>query len=86
MIDAIRFNRELDGLGEKDRVLIQFGRDLLRKHRIAAAQFARMVEIFGRQGTVELAAAIGDYTMTAVVLNAVDQRVPPERKDTLPVK
>lgn len=86
VIDAIKFNKSVDDFGEKERVLIQFGRDLLRKHKAEPAQFAKMVDLFGRQGTIELTATIGDYVMTAIVLNAVDQHLPPERKPLLPPK
>jgi len=87
VIDSVKFNRSLDDLSEKERVLIQYGRNLLRKHKIESAEFAKMVDLFGRQGTIELTATIGDYAMTALVLNAVDQQLPPERQPgLLPVK
>jgi len=84
VIDAVKFNRSLEGLPEKDSTVIQFGRDLFRKHRVDNAQFDKMVELFGKQGTIELVMTIGDYAMTAVLLNAVDQHLPPERKPLLP--
>jgi 4-carboxymuconolactone decarboxylase len=86
VIDSIKFNRDLDGLSEKDRVLIQFGRDSLRRHRIDSTEYAKMAALFGQRGTLELAAAIGDYIMTAVVLNAIDQRIITQQVDPLPVK
>jgi 4-carboxymuconolactone decarboxylase len=79
VIDTIKYNRPLDGLPEKDRTLIQFGRDLLKKHHIESAMFKKMVEQFGTQGTIELTMTIGDYVMTALLLNAVDQQLPPDR-------
>jgi 4-carboxymuconolactone decarboxylase len=79
VIDTIKYNRSLDGLPEKDRTLIQFGRDLLKKHHIESAMFKKMVEQFGTQGTIELTMTIGDYVMTALLLNAVDQQLPPDR-------
>jgi len=45
--------------------------------------FAKMVDLFGRQGTIEITMIMGDYTMTAMLLNAVDQHVPPERGEPL---
>jgi hypothetical protein len=47
-IDAIKFNRGLDGLPEKDATLVHFGRDLLRKHKVDSALYAKVVETFGR--------------------------------------
>ena len=46
--------------------------------------FAKMVSLFGRRGTMEIAIVMGDYAMTAMVLNAVDQRLPPGRESLLP--
>jgi len=83
-IDAIKFNRVLDGLPEKDATLVRFGRDLLRKHKVDAALYAKVVDTFGRQGMIDITVAIGDYLMTALVLNAVDQQLPPDRKALLP--
>ena len=83
-IDAIRFNRPIDGLPDKDRLVIQFGRTLLKQHKVPPALYAKVVETFGRQGMVELTMSLGDYVMTAILLNAVDQRVPPDRTVNLP--
>ncbi len=83
-IDAIKFNRGLDGLPEKDATLVAFGRALLRKHKVDSALYSKVVETFGRQGMIDISVAIGDYLMTALVLNAVDQQLPPDRKPLLP--
>jgi 4-carboxymuconolactone decarboxylase len=85
IIDTVKFNRSLDGLPEKDATVIQYGRDLLRKHKADLALYNKMVELFGRQGMMELTMTIGDYVMTAVLLNAVDQQLPPDRKPLLPL-
>ena len=85
IIDAIKFNRSLDGLPEKEATIIQYGRDLMRKHKVDLALFNKVVELFGRQGMMELTMTIGDYAMTAILLNAVDQQLPPDRKALLPV-
>jgi hypothetical protein len=37
------------------------------------------------QGAVEITVVMGDYTMAAVMLTAVDQQLPPDRKPMLPV-
>lgn len=85
IIDAIKYRRPLDGVPEKERTLIQFGRNLLTRHHIESAEFKKMVEIFGQQGTIEMTMTIGDYAMTALLLNAVDQRLPPDRQPLLPI-
>jgi 4-carboxymuconolactone decarboxylase len=84
VIDAIKYNRDPAGLPEKEASVIQFGRDLLRKHRASPEQYAKIVQLFGKQGLTELTATIGDYVMVAIMLNAVDQQLPPDRKPLLP--
>jgi 4-carboxymuconolactone decarboxylase len=86
VIDAIKFDRPVAGLPEREATVIEFGRALLRgDHQVPPALFAKMVSLFGRQGTVEIVMIMGDYTMTAMLLNAVDQRLPPGREPLLPL-
>jgi 4-carboxymuconolactone decarboxylase len=75
-IDAIRFNRTADGLPEKDALVIRFGRALFRDHKVSPELYAKVVEVFGKQGMFELTAIMGDYAMAAIMLRAVDQHVP----------
>lgn len=85
-IEAIKFNHGVEGLPEKDATLVRFGRDLLRKHKVDSALYAKVIEQFGREGMIDITVAIGDYVMTALVLNAVDQQLPPDRKPLLPAR
>ena len=48
--------------------------------------WAKTVELFGRQGAVEITAIIGDYVMAGIMLTAVDQQLPPGREALLPVR
>jgi len=86
IIDVIKYGKEVVGLSEKDTLIIRFGRQLFRQHKLDSALFAKAVELFGRQGTVEMAAVMGDYAMAAIMLTAADQQLPPDRKPTLPAK
>jgi 4-carboxymuconolactone decarboxylase len=85
-IDAVKFNREVTGLDEKDATVIRLGRALLRDHKVSPELWAKTVELFGRQGAVEIPLIIGDYVMAGLMLTAVDQQLPAERKPLLPVK
>jgi 4-carboxymuconolactone decarboxylase len=85
-IDAVKFNRDVTGLEEKDATVIRLGRALLRDHKVSPELWAKTVELFGPQGAVEIPAIIGDYVMAGLMLTAVDQQLPPERKPLLPVK
>ena len=85
VVDVIKYDRPVTGLPEKEGTVIEFGRALLRGDRhVPPELFARMVTLFGRQGTIEITMIMGDYTMTAMLLNAVDQHLPPGRQPLLP--
>jgi 4-carboxymuconolactone decarboxylase len=85
VIDAIKFKRSTDGLPERDATLIDYARALLLgDHQVPSVLFARMVELFGREGTIEITMVIGSYTMTAMLLNAVDQQLPAGMESSLP--
>ena len=86
VIDAVKFNRDVAGLPDKDATVIRLGRALFREHKVSPALWARTVELFGRQGAVEISVIMGDYAMAAVMLTAVDQQLPPGREALLPVK
>ena len=86
VIDAVKHNRDVAGLPEKDATVIRLGRALFREHKVSPALWAKTVELFGRQGAVEITAIMGDYAMAAVMLTAVDQQLPPGREALLPVR
>ena len=85
-IDAVKLNRDVAGLPEKDATVIRLGRALFREHKVPPALWAKTVELFGKQGAVEITAIMGDYAMAAVMLTAVDQQLPPGREALLPIK
>jgi hypothetical protein len=64
--------------------MITFGRALLRENKVSSEQWAKMVELLGRQGTVDFMSIMGDYIRVGIMLNAVDQQMPPDRKALLP--
>lgn len=87
VIDAIKFEMPTDGLPEQDATLINYARALLLgDHQVPSELFARMVEMFGRESTIEITMVIGSYTMTAILLNAVDQHLPESLESTLPTE
>jgi 4-carboxymuconolactone decarboxylase len=84
VIDAIKYNLPPDDLGARDRLIIRFARALLREHEVSSELYAEVVDTFGRQGMVELAAIMGDYIMVGLVLTAADQHLPENLPNTLP--
>ncbi len=76
-IEAVKFNRSLDGLPPKEALVVEFGRALFRdQHRVSSELYARVVKEFGQEGMFELTSAMADYAMAAIMLRAVDQHVP----------
>ena len=61
VIDAIKFNRDLKGVPEKDATIIRLGRAIFRDHKVAPELWARMEQHFGRQGAVEVTTVMADY-------------------------
>ena len=84
VIDAVKYNKDASGAGEKETTVIRLGRQLLREHKLDSGTFAKAVELFGKQGTVELVTLMGDYTLNGLLLDALDQHLPADRKPLLP--
>jgi 4-carboxymuconolactone decarboxylase len=84
VIDVVKYDRDVAGLPDKDATLIKFGRGLFRDHRVSSELWNKMISHFGRQHTVQIMAIMGDYFRVALMLNAVDQQLPPGRRALLP--
>ena len=85
IIDIVKYRKPIAGLGKKEALIVSFGRELFREKKVSSRTFAEAVEVFGQPGVVNLAALMGNYAMTAVILNAVDQRLPPDQTPLLPI-
>ena len=83
-VDTVKFNREPMGLSAEENLIIVLGRQLMRDHKLDSAIFAEAVDMFGRQGVVELITIMGDYVMVGMVLTAIDQHLPEGRPELLP--
>lgn len=84
VIDVVKYDKDVTGLAEKDATLIRFFRALFREHKVSSALWAKMVEEFGRQRTIEMMALMADYFTVGMMMNAVDQHLPPQRQPLLP--
>jgi 4-carboxymuconolactone decarboxylase len=84
-IDIVRFRKSTEGLAEKDAVIIQLGREAIGKHHVSSDVAARALNLFGKQGLVNIVSLMGDYASTAILLNAFDQHVRPTDKPLLPI-
>ena len=84
VIDVVKRRRPVTGLPKKEALIVAFGRELFRTRKLRSRTFARAVELFGRRGVLELAALMGNYAGTALILAAVDQQLHPEQAPLLP--
>ena len=85
VVDVVKYRRPATDLGPAESVIITFGREVFRDKRVRSATFARAVELFGYEGMVNLAALMGNYAATAIMLKAVDQQIHPDREPLLPL-
>lgn len=84
VIDVVKYDRDVAGLADKDATVILFGRAMIREHRVSSELWAKMVGHFGYQHTVDIMSIMGDYLRVGMMLNAVDQQLPPGRQALLP--
>jgi 4-carboxymuconolactone decarboxylase len=84
-IDVVKHRRSVDGLDPTEALIVGFGREVFRDRKVRPETFARAVQAFGHEGVVNLAALMGNYAMTAVILDAVDQQLHPGRPALLPL-
>jgi 4-carboxymuconolactone decarboxylase len=83
VIDVVRNNRPLAGLNEKDATVIRFGRQMLHDKKVDSATFAKAVEFWGKQGTMDMVSVMTTYAVSGYFAIAVDER-PAEGKPELP--
>src|SRR6478672_11102556 len=75
-ITAIRENHSR-GIPPEDAEIVDFTRQLLRKHRADAAGVASLQRRFGNDGFIQLTGAIGYYSLLAMTVNACELEAAP---------
>jgi len=84
IIDAVKHRRPVSSLPAREALIVSFGREVFRERKVRGETFARALEVFGPRGVVNLAALMGNYAMTAVILGAVDQQLHAGQDPPLP--
>ena len=82
-ITAIR-EKHSRGIAPEDAQIVEFTRDLLRKHRVDDASVKAIQARVGNDGLIQLTGAIGYYAMLAMTVNACELE-PAPGADVLPV-
>ena len=70
-ITAIR-EKHSRGLPAEDAQIVDFTRDLIRKHRVDAATMKALQKRFGDEQLIELTGTIGYYTLLTMTANACE--------------
>jgi len=84
VVEIVKHRRPLDGVAETDAAIIQLGREMFGRHKVAPETFARVRKLFGDRGTVDLVSLMGEYAATAALLTAFDNQLPEGQAPLLP--
>jgi len=85
IIDIIKYRKPAAGLGEKERLIIGFGRELFGQKKVSSPTFAEALRLFGRRGVVDLTSLMAFYSATSALLNAFDMQLPEGQTPQLPI-
>src|SRR5262249_48273330 len=83
IIEVVKHRKPISGLGAKEALIISLGRKLFRERKVDSETFSHALEVFGSRGLVELAALMGNYAATAIMLNLADQQWRPDQRRLL---
>jgi 4-carboxymuconolactone decarboxylase len=76
-IAAVR-EKHSRGIPPEDAQIVEFTRQLIRKHRVDDASVKALQARFGNEGFIELTGAIGYYSMLAMTVNACELEAAPD--------
>lgn len=85
IVEIVRYRKPLKKLDEKDAVIIELGREMFGKHKVAPETFANALRIFGKRNLVDIISLEAQYAGTAARLNMFDQRMPIGWKTVVPL-
>ena len=81
VIDVVRSRGPLTGLDEADAAVIRVGRQMLSDKKMDSATFAKAVQLFGRNGAMDLVAVMNTYAASGFYAIAVDEHMAPGRPE-----
>ena len=88
IIEIVKYRQPLNtttpGLGETERLIIQFARELISEERLITETFTRAQTILGNRGVMNLAGLIGYYNFVNLTLKTFDVQLAPGRTRLLP--
>ena len=85
VIDVVRNRERLSGLGEREAVIVQAGREIFGAHRLSPETYRRAVTLLGEADFVDVVDLMARYAGTAARLAAFNQQMPPGWPQFLPL-
>ena len=76
LVEVVRRRAPLTGVDEKDAAVIRFGRELFGRKKVDPATFAKIVEIYGQRGAMDIVAVMNTYAVSGFYAIAVDEQPP----------
>ncbi len=92
IIDIVRFQERLDqvaetdGLGETEKTIIQFAREVINEEKVSSETFVKAIELFGSEGVIDLTGLIGYYNFVSMTVRAFDVQRPIGNELLLPIR
>lgn len=76
IVDAIAEGRQPQGMTAEDQLVYDFFQELLRVRTVSDDLYARVVQVFGERGVIDLVTTIGYYSTLAMIMNVARTPVP----------
>jgi 4-carboxymuconolactone decarboxylase len=83
LVNALRDRQALPALAPDEAAVVHYGQEFFRTHHVSRGAFQAALEQFGRQGVVELSLVMGNYSLLALLINACETDLPPDRTEPL---
>ncbi len=78
-VDVIAHRKPVDTLSDEEALPIDFTRQLLLKHRVDDATYAKAQALYGDRGVIEMTMTAGYYIMSACWMNIMQIEPPADR-------
>jgi hypothetical protein len=87
VVDVIKYEKPVDGIGEKEGAIITFTRQLVgTPHHLTSEAFAHVLKLFGPRLTLDITDLIGLYMAAGTEITAFDLQLKPGQKPLLPAE
>jgi 4-carboxymuconolactone decarboxylase len=80
LLDLVRARGPLTGVEEKDAVVIRFGRQMFTDKKVDSATYAKVVEIYGKKGAMDIVAVMITYADSGFYGIAVNEQPAPGKQ------